>query len=363
MDPTYLFTVDYNYSDYTLDDFNYTEFNNSHRDLPVDLPVDLPDPVITPVKWVALVIYIFVFVLGVPGNTLVVWMTAFEMKSSVNTMWFLNLAIADLLCCLSVPFTAMGIILHGHWPLRLFACKLISSILLVNMYASVLLLTVISMDRCALVIQPVWCQNNRTVKKASLACLLVWLLALLLTSPSFIFRHTLNVDTTVLCTLDYSLAEGHAERVELFIAIFRFLLGFIIPLLIITICYSVLISKVSARFNQSSKTMKVIVMVISGFFVCWFPYHVAGLILAVHPAHSALFISTLRVDPLLVSIAFINSCINPIIYVLVGQDFKNKFMKSIKSVLRNVLADDLSHSFDSRKTKSTSETKNTETHV
>ncbi|KAM4696298.1 C5a anaphylatoxin chemotactic receptor 1-like [Rhinophrynus dorsalis] len=346
-------------------DFYYNEEENStYQDNDI-IPDSTPNvPAISPFQGAALFFHIVVFVVGVPGNALVVWMTAYEMKRSVNTVWFLNLAIADLLCCLSVPFTIMEVIL-GHWPLRLFACKLLPSILLINMYASVLLLTVISIDRCALVIKPVWCQNKRTVKKAYLACTVVWLLALILTSPSFIFRdiyrkNELAKDT---CVLNYSLAGGHIEKVMLFIAIFRFLMGFIIPFLVITLCYSILMAKVSGRYTQSGKTMKVVLVVITAFFLCWFPYHVAGFILVSNPRTSDLYKSTLRVDPLIISFAFVNSCINPLIYVLVGQDFKSKFRKSIKSILRNVLAEELSQSSDSKKTKSSSETKNTDTRV
>ncbi|XP_053545098.1 C5a anaphylatoxin chemotactic receptor 1 [Bombina bombina] len=347
---------------------NYPTFNNYYNDS--DYNYDLNDffnssspESISAVRWAALIIYVVVFILGLPGNALVVWMTAYEMKRTVNTVWFLNLAIADLLCCLSVPFSIMGIILRNHWPLGLFACKFIPSLLLINMYASVLILMVISMDRCALVIKPVWCQNHRSVKKASLACLVVWVLSLFLTSPSFIFRKTIIKSRDhITCSMDFSLTGEDQVKVETFIAVFRFLMGFLIPFLLITICYVVLVTRVNERFAQSGKTMKVVITVITGFFVCWFPYHVAGLILVSHP-NSDLYKSTLKVDSLLISIAFINSCMNPIIYVLMGQDFKSKFKKSVKSILRQVLADEQSGSYDTKKSKSSTETKNTDTQV
>ncbi|KAE8585559.1 hypothetical protein XENTR_v10021353 [Xenopus tropicalis] len=311
----------------------------------------------------ALFILSVVLVLGVPGNALVVWITTCDMKRSVNTVWFLNLAIADLLCCLSVPFTIMEIVM-GQWPLGLATCKLIPTLLLINMYASVLLLTVISIDRWLLVAKPVWCQNKRTVIKAYLACAIVWLLALILTSPSFVFRQiVVNIVEKHVCVMHYNISKDHIEKVKQFIAIFRFLIGFIIPFVVITVCYGVLVRKVSERYNKSGKTMKVVTVVIIGFFVCWFPYHIAGLIIATHSSNSDLYQNTLKIDPILVSFAIINSCINPIIYVLAGQDLKSKFRKSIRSVVKNVLAEEESQSFDSKKTKSSSETKNTDTCV
>ncbi|CAJ0940601.1 unnamed protein product [Ranitomeya imitator] len=321
------------------------------------------DPMITVYKWIALVLYSLVFILGVPGNGLVVWITAFEMKRTVNTIWFLNLAVADLLCCLSVPFTIMNISL-GYWPLGLFTCKFIPSILLITMYASVLLLTMISIDRCALVMKPVWCQNHRTLGKAYVACAILWILAIIQSSPSFIFRHFNTSNGTDYCIYDYKiLNQENRQRVENSIAIFRLLMGFIFPFLIIVTCYGILMNRVKQRFTQNTKTMKVVLVVIAGFFVCWLPYHVAGLILALNPNNSELYESTRTADRIIIAIAFMNSCINPIIYVLMGQDFKSKFRKSIKFILKNVLAEEESQSLDCKKTKSTSETKNTEASV
>ncbi|KAM4641348.1 C5a anaphylatoxin chemotactic receptor 1-like [Discoglossus pictus] len=350
--------------DYTFNDsdYNYTEYNFTYLDDPITDPPMTP---ITPVEWVSLIIYFGVLILGVPGNAVVVWMTAYEMKRTVNTVWFLNLAIADLLCCLVVPFSIMGILLHGHWPLGLFSCKLIPSIFLVNMYVSVLTLTIISMDLCALVIKPVWCQKNRSVKTALLACLVVWIFAIMLTSPSFIFRRTYapyhGDNNTEFCSMDYSLVGANRETLEVSIAIFRFLLSFLIPFALICVCYGVVVSRVNSQSTQSRRTMKVVVVVIVAFFICWFPYHVAGLLLALHPTHSNLYRSTLKVDSVLISIAFINSCINPIIYVLMGRDFKTKFKRSLKMVIQEV--QELSHSIDSKKSKSTSSTKNVDTQV
>ncbi|OCT66239.1 C5a anaphylatoxin chemotactic receptor 1 [Xenopus laevis] len=302
----------------------------------------------------ALFILSVVLVLGVLGNALVVWITTCEMKRSVNTVWFLNLAIADLLCCLSVPFTIMEIIL-GQWPLGLATCKLIPSLLLINMYASVLLLTVISIDRWALVAKPVWCKNKRTVTKAYLACATVWLLALILTSPSFLFRNILTDFKGVSCVMHYNFSEEHIEKVKQFIAIFRFLMGFMIPFVALTVCYGVLVRKVSERYSKSGKTMKVVAVVIVGFFVCWFPYHIAGLILATHSPKTDIYKNTLQVDRILISFAIINSCINPIIYVLAGQDLKSIFRTSIKSVIKSVLEEEESQLFDPNKTKSHAE--------
>ncbi|KAM3912131.1 LOW QUALITY PROTEIN: C3a anaphylatoxin chemotactic receptor-like [Leptodactylus fuscus] len=316
------------------------------------------------IHWVAIVQYILVFVLGVLGNGLVVGITAFGMKRSVNAIWILNLAVADLLCCLSVPFSIMYTAL-GYWPLDLFSCKFFPSILLISMYASVFLLTMISIDRCALVIKPVWCQNHRSLGKAYVACAVMWILAIVLNSPSFIFE-TGNFNGTELCVHKYSMTTlEHGYSVLKSITTLRLLVGFIVPFLVIVTCYSILAYRVRQRFTQNTKMMKVVLAVIIGFFVCWLPYHVAGMIIAFHVENqkSELLQTTSDLDVIFIAMAFMNSCINPIIYMLMGQDFKSKFKTSLRLILKNILVEEMSQSPYSRTYMPVSESKTAESSV
>lgn len=76
-----------------------------------DMPADgIYIPKMQPGDIAALIIYLAVFLVGVPGNALVVWVTAFEARRTVNAVWFLNLAVADLLSCLALPILFTSII-------------------------------------------------------------------------------------------------------------------------------------------------------------------------------------------------------------------------------------------------------------
>ncbi|NWX23036.1 C5AR1 protein, partial [Aegotheles bennettii] len=327
-----------NVGDYSIYDFDDYEVPGSYRAI--------------------LVLYALIFLLGVLGNGAVIWVTGFELRRTVNGVWFLNLSVADLLCCLALPFLALPLIRDHHWPLGGFACKLLPSLTILNMFSSVLLLMVISADRCALVTRPVWCQNHRTLALARGACGATWLLAGILTLPSFIFRTTRSDDFSkkTTCVLDYAAVGSHQRLTELLTATTRFIFGFLVPFVVITVCYSLLLARVHSKgFARSQKAIKLILVVIVSFFVCWLPYHVVGLILASTHPHSSLFKRAQEADPIVAGVAYINSCINPIIYVIVGQDFKDKFQRSWRAVLRGVLSDDPTSTMgDSKvKTKST----------
>ncbi|XP_060113799.1 C5a anaphylatoxin chemotactic receptor 1 [Heteronotia binoei] len=298
----------------------------------------------SPVVWVALPLYALISLLGILGNGAVIFVVGFQMRHTVNTIWFLNLSVADLLCCVALPFLAESLASDYSWKLGGFACKFLPSLIILNMFASVLLLAVISVDRCALVVKPVWCQNHRSKLLAVALCAIAWALAVLLTLPTFLVRRTSHDFSSgkTMCGLNYSLLdEGNPHAAEVSVASMRFLCAFLVPLVVISVCYGLLLCRVrSSRFMRSQKTLAVVLVVIVGFFVCWAPYHVVGMIMASQPPHSHLLEALKAVDPLVVGLAYLNSCMNPVIYVIAGQDFRTKVRLSLHAILRNVLSEE-----------------------
>ncbi|NXU56821.1 C5AR1 protein, partial [Turnix velox] len=307
-----------------------------------------------------LALYALIFLLGVVGNGAVIWVTGLELRRSVNGVWFLNLSLADLLCCLALPFLALPLAQDHHWPLGSLACKLLPSLTILSMFSSVLLLTAISADRCALVTRPVWCHNHRSLLMARATCLAAWTLATILTLPSFIFRTTRHdpFSEKTTCVMDYRRVGGHQRLTEMATSISRFLFGFLLPFLAISGCYGLLLAKVHSKgLGRSRRATKLVTVVILSFFICWLPFHVVGLLMAASHPSSSTFKGALEADPVVTGLAYLNSCINPIIYVAMGQDFKEKFWRSWRVVLKGVLSDEPTSSTaggDSRgKTKST----------
>uniref|UniRef100_A0A2I2YTC2 C5a anaphylatoxin chemotactic receptor 1 n=1 Tax=Gorilla gorilla gorilla TaxID=9595 RepID=A0A2I2YTC2_GORGO len=325
------------------DSFNYTTPDYGHYDdkdtLDPNTPVDKTSNTLRVPDILALVIFAVVFLVGVLGNALVVWVTAFEVKRTINAIWFLNLAVADFLSCLALPILFTSIVQHHHWPFGGAACRILPSLILLNMYASILLLATISADRFLLVFKPIWCQNFRGAGLAWIACAVAWGLALLLTIPSFLYRVVREeyFPPKVLCGVDYS----HDKQRERAVAVVRLVLGFLWPLLTLTICYTfILLRTWSRRATRSTKTLKVVVAVVASFFIFWLPYQVTGIMMSFLEPSSPTFLLLKKLDSLCVSFAYINCCINPIIYVVAGQGFQGRLRKSLPSLLRNVLTEE-----------------------
>uniref|UniRef100_A0A803JYK9 Chemokine-like receptor 1 n=1 Tax=Xenopus tropicalis TaxID=8364 RepID=A0A803JYK9_XENTR len=308
----------------------------------------------------SMLVYSVAFLLGTTGNGLVIWIAGFKMKKTVNIIWFVNLAIADFIFTLFLPLSVAYIALDFHWPFGTFMCKLNSSIAFINLFASVFLLTVISVDRCISVVFPVWSQNHRTPRLASFVALAVWFFALCFSLPYFIFRDTFRHRDFVLCYNNFGYDKDNTftdlgiQRIKATVII-RFLVGFLIPFSVIIFCYTVIALKLQRnRMATSSKPFKIIIAVLISFFVCWFPYHVFSFLeMTEYTNPNANYGTVLLIGtPITSSLAFLNSCVNPFLYVFMGRDFKNKFMTSIQSVFEKAFSEDSLHT-DTKQTKST----------
>ncbi|XP_044514784.1 chemokine-like receptor 1 isoform X2 [Gracilinanus agilis] len=297
------------------------------------------------------VIYSLVCFLGLLGNGLVIVITALKMKRTVNTVWFLNLAVADFLFNVFLPIHIVNTAMDYHWVFGKAMCKISHFVVVYNMYTSVFLLTTISLDRCVSVVFPVWSQNHRSIRLASLACAAIWTSAFFLGSPSLIFRDTTMQQGKTVCFNNFSLLAtvSHARHSHpaqdsvshtrhVLVTVTRFLCGFFLPVFVITVCYLIIVCKLKRnRLAKSKKPFKIIVTIIVTFFLCWCPYHTLYLLELHHTSvPSSVFSLGL---PLATALAISNSCMNPILYVFMGQDFK-KFKVTIFSRLVNALSED-----------------------
>ncbi|XP_058995262.1 chemerin-like receptor 1 [Mustela lutreola] len=301
------------------------------------------------------VVYSIICFLGILGNGLVIIIATFKMKKTVNTVWFLNLAVADFLFNVFLPIHIAYAALDYHWVFGTAMCKISNFLLIHNMYTSVFLLTVISFDRCVSVLLPVWSQNHRSERLAYVACMVIWVLAFFLSSPSLFFRDTAHVHGKITCFNNFSQSAASSapwpthSRLDpvgfgrhTVVTVTRFLCGFLVPVLVITACYFTIVCKLRRnRLAKTKKPFKIIVTIVTTFFLCWCPYHTLHL-LELH--HTAVPGSVFSLGlPLATAIAIANSCMNPILYVFMGQDFK-KFKVAFFSRLVNALSEDTGHS-------------------
>uniref|UniRef100_A0A8C6SKB7 Si:dkey-117a8.4 n=1 Tax=Neogobius melanostomus TaxID=47308 RepID=A0A8C6SKB7_9GOBI len=287
-------------------------------------------------RMLSLVLYCVIFVVGTLGNGLVIYVTGFKMKRTVNSVWFLNLALADFLFTTFLIFPIISVSQEHRWIVGRVMCKLNTFVTVVNLFASVLILLAISVDRCLATRVVVWAQNKRTVPKAKVLCLVIWIIAMSCSVPYATFRDIIEHENITYCV--YS--KQRTNEIHVILTLFRFTVGFLIPFVGISVSYVAIYCRArSLQKKRQGRSRRIIIAVILAFLLCWLPFHIFELLglFSKNEQHQA----TVRAGgPVVVSLAFLNSCLNPILYVFMCDDFQKKLKQSICHVLESALAEE-----------------------
>lgn len=275
------------------------------------------------------VFYALVSLLSLLGNSLVMLVILYGQRTrSVTDVYVLNLAIADLLFSLTLPFLAVSK-LKG-WIFGTPLCKMVSLVKEVNFFSGILLLACISVDRYLAIVHA----THTLARKRYLVkfvCVGIWGLSLILSLPFAIFRQaykpylsgTVCYDVLGEATTDFRLTLRGLSHV----------FGFLLPLLIMLVCYGLILRMLfKARTGQKHRAMWVIFAVVLVFLLCCLPYNLVLLsdtLLGVrliedtcerrNGIDQALYITEI--------LGFSHSCLNPVIYAFVGQNFRHEFLK------------------------------------
>ncbi|XP_066540596.1 fMet-Leu-Phe receptor-like [Hoplias malabaricus] len=279
-----------------------------------------------------LVSSVIIIVLGLTGNGLVIWIAGFKVRKSVISIWYLSLAVSDFLYCSTLPFFVYYMI-TGTWIFGQFMCYFIYLNISLNLYCSIFFLTIISVDRCVIVMFPVWAQNQRTAKKASMVVVLVWFTSAIFNVTALVIPHSENKTvTTDQCQIGDSAA----------IPICEFIFGFLIPFLIIITCCFIIIRKLkTTQMVSSKKPFRIMIALSATFLICWLPYHIVTLMYISIGQND--FLNNMEIIALILVNA--NSCLNPFLYAFMGKDFKKQFY-AILSNIENAMEDEDNQSTD-----------------
>ena len=103
------------------------------------------------------------------------------MKTATN-IYIFNLALADTLVLLTLPFQGTDVLL-GFWPFGNALCKVVIAIDYYNMFTSTFTLTAMSVDRYVAICHPIRALDVRTSSKAQAVNVAIWALASIVGIP------------------------------------------------------------------------------------------------------------------------------------------------------------------------------------
>ncbi|XP_009563809.2 proto-oncogene Mas [Cuculus canorus] len=253
---------------------------------------------------------------GLVGNMMVMWFVGFQLKKSPFTVYVLNLAVADFSLLL---FLLVRLILHiisTVYCIVSFQYRLTNFILmdlfLFWYFASMYLLSAMSMERCLSVLFPIWYRCHRPKRLSGILCGVLWALAGLFVSLVFIGCY---IPLPISC-----------ERLLQGISIVNFLIFSLFPFVSNISLYLKL--QCGSQRRHLGKLYVVVLLSVIFLFIFGFPLTV---VVFLDPVYLNLFY--LHISYLLASM---NSSINPIIYFLVGSCQQRRFHSSAKVAFRQV---------------------------
>lgn len=203
------------------------------------------------------------------------------------------------------------------------------------MFCSVFLLAVISMDRALCIWRPIFTKRHRTLLVARMVAVGVWITAIIFSSPYFVFRQvSIGKNNLSKCS---SVQEAE-KSAKLALYSIRFLCGFLLPFMVILICYILAgVGIRRTRLSGKSRPLRILASLVIAFFLCWGPYHCLLLVKMVDNQNMVVKIW----HPVASGIAYLNSCVNPLLYFCMGLEVRGRFRQSLMGVYQRALADDV----------------------
>ncbi|XP_051485056.1 leukotriene B4 receptor 1-like [Apus apus] len=279
------------------------------------------------VRSVVCIILSLSFIIGTPGNCIVIWTVCRKMKQvSPSVLLILNLAIADVLVLFTLPIWIYSF--ADSWVFGVIFCKILVFIIYCSMYASIFLITALSLERLMAVFYPLTIQRYKTKERISLVMFLIWFLSVAFGISIIPFQETEEMNGGLLCTCrNYS-----SNRQKVSYLLLETLAGFIIPFLIICTCYICVARRISRMTYQSKqRSERLIARIVVAFILCWFPHHLFNIldIISIQIELSNKEMS-LALDDIIDrgvyisgALVFISSCINPLLYAFAARRFQN----------------------------------------
>nr|XP_060620210.1 somatostatin receptor type 2 [Anolis sagrei ordinatus]XP_060620211.1 somatostatin receptor type 2 [Anolis sagrei ordinatus] len=273
-------------------------------------------------------IYFVVCIVGLCGNTLVIYVILrYAKMKTITNIYILNLAIADELFMLGLPFLAMQVALV-HWPFGKAICRVVMTVDGINQFTSIFCLTVMSVDRYLAVVHPIKSAKWRRPRTAKMVNVAVWGISLLVILPIMIYAGVSKNHGRSSCTMIWPDESWYAAG----FIIYAFILGFLVPLTIICLCYLFIIIKVkssgirvssSKRKKSEKKVTRMVSIVVAVFIFCWLPFYIfnvssVSVLIVPTPVLKGMF-------DFVVVLTYANSCANPILYAFLSDNFKKSF--------------------------------------
>ncbi|XP_062269084.1 proteinase-activated receptor 2-like isoform X2 [Platichthys flesus] len=193
------------------------------------------------------IIYIIVFLVGLPANSMALWVFLFRTKKKKpSSIYMANLALADLLFVIWMPLKIAYHLNGNNWTYGEPLCKVLVSFFYGNMYCSILFITCLSVQRYWVVAHPL-SQQTKNTNVAVGVCVSIWAFIWLTTTPLYLYDHTVKLtDLNITTCHDVNIIKNSTDpfpsvRLPYYYFTFMAVVVFLIPCVVIVVAYILLL--------------------------------------------------------------------------------------------------------------------------
>ena len=289
--------------------------------------------------------YITIFVISLFGNSvgLQVVKRAKTPSKRINYLLIKNLAVADLILTLTeMPYCVWVMYFdYNRWfggTMGTITCKLFFYAILVSIAASVITLTIISIDRFFVIYYPLKLTIFHTHKTITM---IIWFVSLLAVMPYLLFFKVEKFGDYYVCLLVWPWSKNITET---YLAlrgfhIFGFIAFYALPLLITAVVNCLVARRVwfhksagNASSNRSStaakrKVIRMLAIIVVGFALCWLPCYINHYFMFFQPAVWEKI--PIAVWTFNLWLGHANSALNPLFYIGLYRRFRKAFLDAL----------------------------------
>ncbi|XP_060098697.1 growth hormone secretagogue receptor type 1 [Heteronotia binoei] len=306
-----------------------------HNDTWPDYPLHLfPAPLLTGVT----VICVLLFVVGILGNlmTMLVVSKFQDMRTTTN-LYLSSMAFSDLLIFLCLPLDLFRLWQYRPWNFGDLLCKLFQFVSECCTYSTILNITALSVERYFAVCFPLRAKVVITKGKVKLVILVLWVVSFVSAGPIFVLvgveheNGTNPLETNECRATEYAIHSG-----LLTIMVWTSSVFFFLPVFCLTVLYSLIVRKLwrrkrkdigpktSIRDKNNTQTVKMLVVVVFAFVLCWLPFHLGRYLFSKSFEAGSLEIAVISQYCNLVSFVlfYLSAAINPILYNIMSKKYR-----------------------------------------
>lgn len=297
------------------------------------------NPFVQPPWRIALwsVAYSSVLAVAVFGNLIVIWIIlAHKRMRTVTNYFLLNLAFSD--ASMAAFNTLINFIYasHGEWYFGKAYCKFHNFFPVTSVFASIYSMTAISVDRYMAIIHPLKPRLSAKATTGIIIC--IWSLAVVLAFPLCYFSTIRILPRRTFCYVAWPRAEDDSFMYHIIVTV----LVYVLPLVVMGITYTIVgvtlwggeipgdsSDNYHGQLRAKRKVVKMMIIVVVTFALCWLPYHVYFIVTGLNnPLSKWKYIQQVYLSVLWLAMS--STMYNPIIYCCLNSRFRAGFKRAFR---------------------------------